>query len=57
VGGGSYLTAQEGDLWFGLAGEEGAVDLEIVWPDGKTDRHAGVAIDRLVTIRPGEPPE
>jgi len=51
-GGGSYLTASEGDIRFGLGDEGSPVELEIAWPDGTVERHRDVTVDRLVTFGP-----
>lgn len=55
-GGGSYLSATESDLWFGLGDVADPVELEVRWPDGAVERHEAVAIDRRVLLRPGEAP-
>ncbi len=55
-GGGSYLAASEGDLWFGLGAESGTVTLEIRWPDGVVQRLEEVAVDRLIQVRRVESP-
>ena len=59
-GGGSYLTASDPRLLFGL-GETTRVDLvEVRWPSGLVERFPGPAIDRYTKLREGsgrpEPP-
>ena len=50
-GGGSYLSANDYRLHFGL-GEKTRVDLlEIKWPSGAVDRRENLAVDRLLIIR------
>ncbi|HEY0786582.1 MAG TPA: CRTAC1 family protein, partial [Acidobacteriaceae bacterium] len=50
---GSYLSSNDPRLHFGL-GSATTVDLEVRWPDGKMETHAGVAAGQLVTIREGQ---
>jgi hypothetical protein len=53
VGGGSYLTASDPRLLFGL-GQTGRVDsLEVRWPSGLVERFPPPAIDRYTTLREG----
>ena len=48
--GGSYLSQHHTDLHFGL-GEARLVDeLTIHWPDGVTETHRNLAVDRLISI-------
>jgi hypothetical protein len=50
---GSYLSAGDSRVHFGL-GPTTAVDAIVVeWPDGGRERWAGVATDRVVTLRRG----
>ena len=51
----SFYSADERRLHFGL-GEADKVDIEVRWPSGKTETHAGLAARRLVTIVEGEGP-
>jgi hypothetical protein len=48
----SFFSANDLRLHFGL-GPEKTADLEIRWPNGDTERIAGVPADRLVTIEEG----
>lgn len=58
-GDGSYLSQHERALHFGL-GDRAMIDsLRVVWPDGREETHAGVAVDREVEYRhtPGSMPD
>ena len=48
----SYLSVNDRRLHFGL-GAETSADLEIRWPNGVTEKIAGIAADRLVVIEEG----
>jgi len=48
----SYYSVNDLRLHFGL-GEIDKADLEIRWPNGAVEKIAGVAANRLVTIREG----
>jgi hypothetical protein len=53
IAGGSYLSTSDPRLHFGL-GQATSIDaLEIHWPDGKVEKLAPTAIDRIVTITEG----
>ncbi|MGO9469033.1 MAG: FG-GAP-like repeat-containing protein [Isosphaeraceae bacterium] len=52
-GGGSYQSASDPRLHFGLGDAAGALSIEIRWPSGQTDRHAGVRADRVYRAREG----
>jgi hypothetical protein len=50
---GSYLSASDARVHFGL-GPSASLDAVVVqWPDGKQERWSGLAGDRLVTLRRG----
>jgi hypothetical protein len=50
---GSYLSASDARVQFGL-GSTSTVDAVIVdWPDGARERFTGVAVDRIVTLKRG----
>jgi enediyne biosynthesis protein E4 len=50
---GSYLSANDSRLHFGLA-TASAIDAVVVqWPDGQKERWKGLAADRLVTLKRG----
>ncbi len=56
VGGSSFQSSPDPRIHFGL-GTATAVDaVEIRWPSGRVDRHAGLAADREYLIREGDPP-
>ena len=50
---GSYLSASDGRVHFGLAGETQAT-VEIQWPSGKRQILDKIAVDRMVTVREPE---
>jgi hypothetical protein len=52
--GSSYLSQSERPLTFGLAGATKVGGIDIVWPDGKTERLPGVAGDQGITIAEGK---
>jgi len=55
-GGGSYQSASDPRIHFGLS-EATMVDLvEIRWPSGHVDRHRGLKADRQYALREGSPP-
>ena len=50
---GSYLSASDSRVHFGL-GTTAALDGVVVhWPDGRRERWTGLQADRLVTVRRG----
>jgi hypothetical protein len=54
--GGSYQSAGDPRLHFGL-GDESRVDwVEVRWPSGHVDRHTGLLADRSHRLREGAPP-
>jgi len=51
---GSYLSASDGRVQFGL-GPSRQIDAVVVdWPDGMRESFTGVKPDRIVTLRRGE---
>jgi enediyne biosynthesis protein E4 len=54
VSGGSYLSSSDMRLHFGLGAASGVDSVEIHWPDGKTERQALAAVDRIYTIEEGK---
>jgi enediyne biosynthesis protein E4 len=52
LGQSSYLSVNDRRLHFGLGGAATA-DLEIRWPNGATEKVAGVAADQLVVVKEG----
>jgi enediyne biosynthesis protein E4 len=47
---GSYLSASDARLHFGLGNSPSIAAVIVEWPDGKTDRFKDVAIDRVVFL-------
>ena len=52
LGQSSYLSVNDRRLHFGL-GAASSADLEIRWPNGGTEKVAGVAADQLVVVKEG----
>jgi hypothetical protein len=50
-GGGSYQSAHDPRIHFGLGIAERVDLLELRWPSGAVDRLTGVAVDRVVTVK------
>jgi hypothetical protein len=50
---GSYLSANDPRLHFGLGGAERIESIEVRWPDGRSEVHRGLPADRLITLREG----
>jgi hypothetical protein len=50
ISGGSYLSNNDPRVHFGLGQATKIDDIEIHWPDGKTEHIAIPAIDRITTI-------
>jgi hypothetical protein len=55
VGGGSYLSACDGRLHFGLAASTSVDSVEVLWPSGRRDRWTGLAADTGYRLREGDP--
>jgi hypothetical protein len=53
VGGGSYLSAHDPRLHFGLGRADHVEAVEVAWPSGKIDRYPRLAADRYYLIREG----
>ena len=56
IGGGSYLTASDSRLLFGLGALTRVDALEVRWPSGLVERFPAPAIDRYTTLREGSSP-
>jgi tetratricopeptide (TPR) repeat protein len=54
-GGGSYESASDPRVHFGLGATRRVDQVEVAWPSGRVDRHAGLAADRGYLLREGEP--
>jgi hypothetical protein len=53
---GSYLSASDARVHFGLGGGAGRVDsLTVRWPSGRTDTFTDLPADRYITLREGAP--
>ncbi len=52
-GGGSYQSASDPRIHFGLGASTSVESVEIRWPSGKVDRHAGLQADRFYRLREG----
>src|SRR5262249_50918244 len=53
-GGGSYLSAGDPRLHFGLGAATLVSRLEVRWPSGRMDRYQGLKADRGYLVREGE---
>jgi hypothetical protein len=56
VGGGSYQSANDPRLHFGLGPSTRVDAFEVRWPSGRVDRHGGLAADHDYLVREGEEP-
>jgi hypothetical protein len=56
VGGGSYLTASDPRLLFGLGDATRVDSVEVRWPSGLTERFPGPPVGRYTTLREGSAP-
>jgi enediyne biosynthesis protein E4 len=54
IGGGSYLSACDNRLHFGLGAETDIDDLEVRWPSGHIDHFRGLAVDTGYRLREGQ---
>jgi len=50
---GSYLSASDVRVHFGLGASPAVTAVVVQWPDGRRERWTDVAGDRLVTLRRG----
>jgi len=55
VGGGSYLSACDGRLHFGLGASTSVESVEVRWPSGRLDRWKNIAADTGYLLREGDP--
>jgi predicted Zn-dependent protease len=55
VGGGSFLSAMDDRLHFGLAEATRVESVEVRWPSGHVDRYTGLEADRAYRLREGRP--
>ncbi len=54
-GGGSYLSASDPRLHFGLGAARRADRVEVRWPSGRRDTYEGLAADAGYRLREGDP--
>ena len=54
-GGGSYLSASDPRLHFGLGSALKADRVEVTWPSGRRDCYLGLAADTGYRLREGDP--
>ena len=54
-GGGSYLSASDHRLHFGLGAARTVDQVEVTWPSGRRDRYQGLAADTGYRLREGDP--
>jgi hypothetical protein len=54
LGGGSYLSASDPRLHFGLGAALKADRVEVTWPSGRRDRYQGLIADRGYRLREGD---
>jgi tetratricopeptide (TPR) repeat protein len=52
-GGGSYQSASDPRLHFGLGDATSVESVEVRWPSGQVDRHSSLRADRLYRLREG----
>jgi enediyne biosynthesis protein E4 len=54
-GGGSFLSACDKRLHFGLGAATSVTSIEVRWPSGRVDRYADLAADKAYLLREGVP--
>jgi hypothetical protein len=54
-GGGSYLSASDGRLHFGLGASTSVESVQVRWPSGRLDRWKNIAADTGYLLREGDP--
>ncbi len=54
TGGGSYQSASDSRLHFGLGSSQAVEWVEVYWPSGRVDRYAGLKADTGYLLREGE---
>ncbi len=55
VGGGSFQSANDPRLHFGLGPADRVEAVEVAWPSGRVDRHGPIAVDSGYLLREGNP--
>ena len=53
---GSYVTAGDSRVVFGLGAEPSPQTVRVHWPDGRAEEFRGLAVDRYWTLEPGKSP-
>jgi hypothetical protein len=53
--GGSYLSQSDLRVHFGLGATAATASVEIRWPGGHVDRFTDVPVDRVITVKEGDP--
>lgn len=56
TGGGSYQSAHDPRLHFGLGDQDQAERVEVAWPSGRADGFEGILANRVLVVREGESP-
>jgi enediyne biosynthesis protein E4 len=54
IGGGSFLSASDDRLHFGLGEMTSFEEVEVRWPSGAVDRHTGLAVDTAHRLKEGQ---
>jgi hypothetical protein len=49
-----YMSTMDDRAHFGLGATSRVDTLEVIWPDGRSQRLTGVAVDRLLVVRQGD---
>jgi enediyne biosynthesis protein E4 len=52
-GGGSYMSASDPRIHFGLGKRSKIESLEITWPSGKIDRLSTIPVDQIIAVKEG----
>jgi enediyne biosynthesis protein E4 len=52
---GSYMSASDKRVHFGLAGDAVAQSIKVQWPSGHVDTYYNMNADRIITLREGDP--
>jgi hypothetical protein len=52
-GGGSYMSASDPRIHFGLGKRNRIESLEITWPSGQIDRLKDVPVDQIIAVKEG----
>jgi len=52
-GGGSYMSASDPRVHFGLAKRTKIDSLEITWPSGQIDRFTNIPMDQIIAVKEG----